>query len=165
MPRQAGSCRLSQTLGITVSVAMLVQAEPSLVAALPEASRPAAALAFEAYVVAPGSTLVASSGKRNLTAVGRAADRAAVLQQTRTLRSVSPVGAAEYGSSFSAFAGRLSVMEPRSRARVSGCRVACLRAMPNPSIEGTNNGGSSLSAFAHAQPPLFAPHVKRWASQ
>jgi len=33
---------------------------------------------------------------------------------------------------------------------------------PNPSIERTNNGGSSLSAFANAQPPLFASHLKRW---
>lgn len=35
--------------------------------------------------------------------------------------------------------------------------------MPNPSIERTNNGGSSFTAFANAQPPLFASHLKRWA--
>jgi hypothetical protein len=35
---------------------------------------------------------------------------------------------------------------------------------PNPSIERTNNGGSQLHAFARAQPPLFASHLKRWAS-
>jgi hypothetical protein len=34
-------------------------------------------------------------------------------------------------------------------------------AMPNPSIERTNNGGSSFTAFAYAQPPLFASHLKR----
>ena len=34
-------------------------------------------------------------------------------------------------------------------------------ALPNPSIERTNNGGSSLRAFANAQPPLFASHLKR----
>jgi hypothetical protein len=32
---------------------------------------------------------------------------------------------------------------------------------PNPSIERTNNGGSVLGAFASAQPPLFASHLKR----
>jgi hypothetical protein len=31
-------------------------------------------------------------------------------------------------------------------------------------IERTNNGGSGLRAFASAQPPLFASHLKRWAS-
>jgi hypothetical protein len=36
--------------------------------------------------------------------------------------------------------------------------------MPNPSIERTNNGGSSPSASANAQPPLFASHLKRWAA-
>jgi hypothetical protein len=36
---------------------------------------------------------------------------------------------------------------------------------PNPSIERTNNGGSQLRAFANAQPPLFASHLKRWASR
>ena len=34
-------------------------------------------------------------------------------------------------------------------------------ALPNPSIERTNNGGSQLRAFASAQPPLFASHLKR----
>ena len=34
-------------------------------------------------------------------------------------------------------------------------------ALPNPSIERTNNGGSSFTAFANAQPPLFASHLKR----
>jgi hypothetical protein len=34
-------------------------------------------------------------------------------------------------------------------------------ARSNPSIERTNNGGSGLSAFASAQPPLFASHLKR----
>jgi hypothetical protein len=34
-------------------------------------------------------------------------------------------------------------------------------ALPNPSIERTNNGGSSFTAFAEAQPPLFASHLKR----
>jgi hypothetical protein len=36
-----------------------------------------------------------------------------------------------------------------------------LRQRPNPSIERTNNGGSSFRAFASAQPPLFASHLKR----
>ena len=38
---------------------------------------------------------------------------------------------------------------------------SCTRLLPNPSIERTNNGGSSLSAFASTQPPLFASHLKR----
>jgi hypothetical protein len=36
--------------------------------------------------------------------------------------------------------------------------------VPNPSIERTNNGGSSFTAFANAQPPLLASHLKRWAA-
>jgi len=36
---------------------------------------------------------------------------------------------------------------------------------PNPSIEATNNGVQRLRAFAQAVPPLFAPHLKRWAAQ
>ena len=56
-----------------------------------------------------------------------------------------------------------SVKPPRVRysalrhlaARFSACQP------PNPSIERTNNGGSSFTAFAYAQPPLFASHLKR----
>ncbi len=33
--------------------------------------------------------------------------------------------------------------------------------MPNPSVEGTNNGGSRLSAYAIAVLPLLAPNLKR----
>ena len=34
---------------------------------------------------------------------------------------------------------------------------------PNQSIEATNNGVQRLRAFASAQPPLFAPHLQRYA--
>ena len=51
------------------------------------------------------------------------------------------------------------------RGRYSAFRPAVVCAfawpLPNPSIERTNNGGSSLSAFSRAQPPLFASHLKR----
>jgi hypothetical protein len=60
------------------------------------------------------------------------------------------VGAAEYGSSFSAFAGRLAVMIQKSSSRVSGTTVARQRALPNPSIERTSPGK-----------PGAASHVKR----
>ena len=81
-------------------------------------------------------------------------------------RSAAPgsqfVGAAEDGSSF---------LSLRSHGRRGG-KVAggffvfagsgpCQRVMPNPSIERTNNGGSQMRAFANAQPPLFASHLKR----
>jgi hypothetical protein len=67
---------------------------------------------------------------------------------------------------------RLLISQPsRQRRRSSGkvgwrhlvCRqwAVCQRVMPNSSIERTNNGGSQLRAFANAQPPLFASHLKR----
>jgi hypothetical protein len=37
--------------------------------------------------------------------------------------------------------------------------------MPNPSIEATKNGVQRLRFFAKAVPPLFAPDLKRWASE
>ena len=58
------------------------------------------------------------------------------------------------GGGFGLFAGGTT-----QRTMLAG-RVP-LSALPNPSIERTNNGGSSLSAFAYAQPPLFASHLKR----
>jgi hypothetical protein len=64
------------------------------------------------------------------------------------------VGAADYGSFFSAFAGRLAVMISKSSSRVSGSKVACLRAMPNPSINRTCPGK-----------PGHAGYLKRWASR
>jgi hypothetical protein len=42
--------------------------------------------------------------------------------------------------------------------------VPCSRAMPNPSINRTANGGSRLLSFASAQPPLSAGYLKRWAA-
>ena len=42
---------------------------------------------------------------------------------------------------------------------------AILRARPNHSIEGTNNGGSSLGFLSRLVPPSFAPHVKRYGAK
>ena len=53
-------------------------------------------------------------------------------------------------------ARRLKLLAQRRRASSKQGEVP-----PNPSIERTNNGGSSLTAFANAQPPLFASHLKR----
>jgi len=39
------------------------------------------------------------------------------------------------------------------------------RVSPNPSIEATNTGGQRSRAFAEAVPPVFAPHLQRWASR
>ena len=66
-------------------------------------------------------------------------------------------------SCFAARAGGfgLSASGATQRKMQSGSVV---RALPNPSIERTNNGGSSFTAFANAQPPLFASHLKRWAA-
>jgi hypothetical protein len=38
---------------------------------------------------------------------------------------------------------------------------ALFRMGPNPSIEGTHNGGARLRASATSAAPLCAPHVKR----
>ena len=39
------------------------------------------------------------------------------------------------------------------------------KALPNPSIKRTNNGGQRLRARARTAPPLFAAYLQRWASQ
>jgi hypothetical protein len=49
----------------------------------------------------------------------------------------------------------------RQRWHTSVTGAPSQHAMPNPSIERTNNGGSGFTAFANAQPPLFASHLKR----
>jgi hypothetical protein len=48
-----------------------------------------------------------------------------------------------------------------SVAAMNSATLLALQQTPNPSIERTNNGGSQLLAFASAQPPLFASHLKR----
>jgi len=57
------------------------------------------------------------------------------------------------------------VVTSRSRrarwAAVSKRVAACENKRPNPSIEGTHNGGAQLRAPSRAVPPLCAPHVKR----
>ena len=46
--------------------------------------------------------------------------------------------------------------------KASRCSMPPLcAAPPNPSIEGTNNGGSGLGFLSRLVPPSFAPHVKR----
>jgi hypothetical protein len=81
-------------------------------------------------------------------------------------RSAAPggqsFGAAEYGCSFLSLRASSSVAVAKSGGIFAFAGSGpCQRVMPNPSIERTNNGGSSLRAFASAQPPLFASHLKR----
>ena len=54
----------------------------------------------------------------------------------------------------------------RSRRSSDGPRFALRCTLwPNSAVERTNNGGSGFTALANAQPPLFASHLKRWASR
>jgi hypothetical protein len=85
-------------------------------------------------------------------------------------RSAAPggqsVGAAEYGCSFLSLRASSAVVVAKSGGVFAFAGSGpCQRVMPNPSIERTNNGGSGFTAFASAQPPLFASHLKRWASR
>jgi hypothetical protein len=51
---------------------------------------------------------------------------------------------------------------PVSQASQEGVGSVCLPdTRPNPSIEGTHNGGARCPASSRAAPPLCAPHVKR----
>jgi len=68
--------------------------------------------------------------------------------------------AAEYGGGLSLRCYALA-MKAKSAHSAFHTKAAYSCARPNPSMERTNNGGSNLSAFAYAQPPLFASHLKR----
>jgi hypothetical protein len=57
--------------------------------------------------------------------------------------------------------GSVVVFASGATQRKMRASISVLRPRSNPSVEGTNNGGSHLCAFAYAQPPLFAPHLKR----
>jgi hypothetical protein len=81
-------------------------------------------------------------------------------------RSAAPggqsVGAAAYGGSFLSLRASSAVVVAKSGGVFAFAGSGpCQRVMPNPSIERTNTGGSQLRAFANAQPPLFASHLKR----
>jgi hypothetical protein len=61
---------------------------------------------------------------------------------------------------------RSTIAHRKSEAKVSSVlassrAVACSGQRPNPSIEGTHNGGARCPASATAVAPLCAPHVKR----
>jgi hypothetical protein len=58
------------------------------------------------------------------------------------------------GGGFGLLAGGATQRKMRAGRVPAGARS-------NPSIERTNNGGSSQRAFASAVPPLFASHLKR----
>ena len=85
------------------------------------------------------------------------------LPQTQALRrSAKPNTRGRAGTScFAARAGGVRLLAGGVTQRTMRAGSGALRPMPNPSIERTNNGGSSLRAFASAQPPLFASHLKR----
>jgi hypothetical protein len=92
---------------------------------------------------------------------GLLALRAAVLRL-----AVSLLAPPEYGRSFLSLRASGAVVVAKSGGvfALAGSGP-CQRVMPNPSIERTNNGGSQLRVSASAQPPLFASHLKRWASR
>ena len=82
-------------------------------------------------------------------------------KQTQALRrSAKPKTRSRAATSF-ARGGGLRLFASGTTQRTMHAGRVPQSALPNPSIEGTNNGGSSLRVFAYAQPPLFAPHVKR----
>jgi len=77
-------------------------------------------------------------------------------------RSAKPKTRGRAGTSCcAARAGGVRLLAGGATQRTTHAGSELLRPLPNPSIERTNNGGSSLSAFASAQPPLFASHLKR----
>ena len=114
-------------------------------------------------------SLTAQANTMGSSRPGKAtADRCAsssqwVVGASRRLKS-QVVVAAEYGGALSlrcyaaSWAGNLERLALRSMAARSAL-------MPNPSIERTNTGGPGLFAFASAQPPVSASHLKRWASE
>jgi hypothetical protein len=83
--------------------------------------------------------------------------------QIQALRSsAKPVARSRVGSScFAARAGCVRLLASGATQRTMRAGFVPQSALPNPSIERTNNGGSSFTAFAEAQPPLFASHLKR----
>jgi len=82
-------------------------------------------------------------------------------------RVVSPQAARSSGSKRCGFKlpisrhGLLFVAVSSRRSAGVGAVGGLPPAAPNPSIEGTSNGGPRLLAFAGAVPPLLAPHLKR----
>jgi hypothetical protein len=164
MPRQAGSCLSSQTLGITVSVAMfviplslrslllcrwlLVPLRRLQQSGLCLRFASSGVCSFQAALVLP--LHCEAQGVASVSAgAGRAARQCVVQSKNAPRRPVSRRRLA--GSYLSAFAGRLAVMGSTFSVGVSGHKVARQRAMPNPSIERTCPGK-----------PGHASHLKRY---
>jgi hypothetical protein len=84
-------------------------------------------------------------------------------KQMRALRrSAKPNARGRAGTSCcAARAGGVRLLASGATQRTMRAGSVPQSALPNPSIERTNNGGSSFTAFAEAQPPLFASHLKR----
>jgi hypothetical protein len=188
MPRQAGSCRLFQTLGITVDSTLQAMHSPfsasfhSSESAKYLARLPLALSWFRASFAGSFFTLSSLGFPCSLRLAAPAvrvasfsvsswlALRAAVLRLATSplVLSFSPVLLLSSHARPCKPKSRLSLVRfcrvvfcLRQRRRTSVTAVPCQLAMPNPSIERTNNGGSQLRSFANAQPPLFASHLKR----
>jgi hypothetical protein len=176
MPRQAGACLSSQTLGIRVSRSVFKlhcrRSAPSEMQFKSSASfhaekfgqqsacLPSLVSKSKQSLVAQQSTKVQGHSAGCNAAANRNASRSQwVAGASRRLKSQS-VRAAEYAGYLSvgryagAFASRWKSPSLRGKA-------ACFALLPNPSINRTANGGPRLLALASAQPPLSAGYLKR----
>lgn len=71
------------------------------------------------------------------------------------------VGAAEYGGVFLSLRSHIASLLAQSSFLAFAGKVPRLRAMPNPSINRTANGGSRLFASVATVPPLSSGYLKR----
>ena len=179
MPRQAGSCRLSQTLGSAgMQIRAFVYFQRALRGRNPNALTSPVATVAEGRASAPKLESASARAVRPLAASARSQ----WLGAGSGLCAEPSFGIEEKGClSGHSFLGRTKKPMPIkalvSLGRVTACsekmqallRTAALKtrglavqaALPNPSIERTNNGVSSFTAYANAQSPLFASHLKR----
>jgi hypothetical protein len=172
MPRQAGSCRLSQTLGITVAVSLLERDVPPIHAADSASASASLRFAMLGKFTAQGHEVVSffrasrrwaskchlwqgrlvHSALSSLQPVRHAPSQFVVATSRRSAAPGSQFGgAAGYGSS----GFRLVVRQAPLAASAPGLIVRpvlwlAIPAMPNPSIERTSPGK-----------PGAASHVKR----
>ena len=75
-------------------------------------------------------------------------------------RSAKPNARSRIATSFACGGGAGLLAGGATQRKIQAGRVP-RSALPNPSIERTNTGGPGLLAFASAQPPVFASHLKR----
>jgi hypothetical protein len=78
----------------------------------------------------------------------------ALRSRARQFRAVRAATSLARGGGAVVLAGEVTQRKMRA-----GFGASCPR--PNPSVEGTNNGGPQFHASATSVAPLFAPHLKR----